>query len=331
MSVVLALVLVLGGCCSNVISFEHILQGSSINLGNVVTFSQFLSVTVMQLPSVFTVVSQPPFLIIRRRKIPLKIHCLAVLLFFMSSVANNSVFKFDISVPLHITIRCSGTALTMLIGWAVCNKRFSKLEVFSAIIMTLGAIVTLLYRDKEFSLDTLNSASKNSGLTKKSAIGVLLMLFATALMALLSLLNEWTYKRYGKHWRETLFYSHSLALLLFIPGIPRLKEEFKDLTVFSNVIQVPFLKQPISTKLGMLFVNNMTQFVCVNGVNMLASQTDALTLSVALLTRKFISILLSAYIYKSVMSKTAYLSTTLVLFGASLYSYASKKRSAPLT
>lgn len=327
MSFVLILSLVFGGCCSNVISFEHMVQGSNINLGNIVTFTQFVSVTLIQLPNALDF-SHFPFRL-RPRHIPLKIHMLAMFLFFTSSVANNSVFKFDISVPIHIIIRCSGTTLTMIIGWAVCNKRYSKLQVQSAIIMTLGAIVASLYRDKEFSMDSLKLNTDSVGMTQKSMFGIFVVLVATALMSLLSLLNEWTYNKYGKHWKETLFYSHFLALPLFMLGYTRLRDEFRDLLISSDSMDIPIVKLPIATKLFMLIANNVTQFICIKGVNMLASNTDALTLSVVLLVRKFVSLLLSVYIYKNVLSVTAYLGTITVFLGAGLYSYGSVKTALP--
>ena len=43
----------------------------------------------------------------------------------------------------------------------------------------------------------------------------------------------------------------------------------------------------------MLIVNIITQNICIRGVNILASYTNALTLSVILTARKFISLLLS--------------------------------------
>lgn len=215
------------------------IQGSNINLGNVVTFSQFVSVALIQLPNALNCSEFPYGL--KRRNIPLKIHILAVLLFFVSSVANNSVFKFDISVPIHIIIRCSGTTLTMFLGWAICKKRYSRLQVQSAFIMTFGAIIASLFRDKEFSLASLTLDEGSIGMTKKSMLGISVVLLATALMSILSLLNEWTYATYGKYWKETLFYSHFLSIPLFMLGYGRLTQEFHDLIASSDVLKIPFL------------------------------------------------------------------------------------------
>lgn len=322
-----AIALIFGGCCSNVFTLEYMIQGSTVNVGNIVTLCQFLFVSIDGLTT-YSDFSNPPFFL-KPRAVPFKVYLLSVILFFLSSVANNSVFMFDISVPLHIIFRCSGTVITMIIGWMFGGKSYSNPQIFSAVLLTVGAIITSLYKDNEFSWnDFSNTFSKNmeQPTNVKFLIGLLILTTASILMSLLSLYNEWTYKRYGKHWRENVFYTHLLGLPLFLLGYSQLGVEFLGLLNDSSTFSLPILQFKVSKKLVMLVGNVITQSICIRGVNILASQTNALTVSVVLLVRKFVSLILSVYLFGNSLSVTGYMGTVLVFLGALQYSYASRSK-----
>jgi drug/metabolite transporter (DMT)-like permease len=62
-------------------------------------------------------------------------------MFYAVNMLNNWVFAFNISVPVHIILRSFGSVTTMAAGW-LRGKRYSRLQVLSVLILTLGVIVS---------------------------------------------------------------------------------------------------------------------------------------------------------------------------------------------
>jgi UDP-xylose/UDP-N-acetylglucosamine transporter B4 len=75
-----------------------------------------------------------------------------------------------------------------------------------------------------------------------------------------------------------------------------------------------------------LFVNMFTQYVCVRGVNILGANATALTVTIVLNLRKFVSLLLSIIIFKNHLGPTAVVGTVFVFIGAAWYSWESSRR-----
>lgn len=316
-----AIALIFGGCCSNVLTLEGMIDPSVNSVGSILTFCQFAFATVEGLWTFIEYSRLIPRL--RTRKIPLKVYFIAVLLYYTSSVTNNSVFQYGISVPMHIVFRCSGTVITMLISWLVNGKRYTPLQLLSAFLLTTGAIITSLFREQEFSLELLLSSTRKGSFNTPDTrflTGLLLLVVSSIASSTLSVYNEWYFRNYGKHWKESLFYTHALALPIFLLNYRRLSEEYNALWMSQKHANVVLLNYNIRLNKGQLLVANLiTQHVCIKGVNLLACHTSALTLSVVLLTRKFISLLLSIYLFGIVLSKTCYVGISMVFCGAMIY------------
>lgn len=62
-------------------------------------------------------------------------------LFYSINMLNNWAFAFNISVPVHIILRSFGSVTTMLAG-VIRGKRYSKLQVGSVAILTVGVLVS---------------------------------------------------------------------------------------------------------------------------------------------------------------------------------------------
>lgn len=322
--------LIFGGCCSNVFTLEKVVTNNPES-GNIVTFAQFFFIALEGYIHFFNK-NNPPFYL-EQNKVPLKRWSLTIIMFFLISVLNNSVFIFKISIPIHIIFRSSGTAVVMVIGWLIAKKTYNKTQITSALLLTIGAIITTLYKDRNIfekrddSTDQGILAALSNDVLFFCGIGVLL--FAAILMALLGLYNEETYRKYGKHWQENVFYSHLFGLPIFLLMSNRIITEFKALWEYPeyfDILGYQFPKQVVY-----LGFNVLTQFFCVRGANMLAGNTTALTVSVVLLLRKFTSLLLSMWIFNNRLSATGSFGAFLVFFGAFLYSYGSRPSKTTVT
>lgn len=323
---ILIIGLIFGGCCSNVFTLEKIVTNNPES-GNIVTFAQFLFIAIEGYIHFFNK-NRPPFYL-EENKVPLKRWSLTIIMFFMISVLNNSVFIFKISIPIHIIFRSSGTAVVMVIGWLIAKKTYNKIQISSAVLLTIGAIITTLYKDHNIFEKRDEGSEEAVGLLAILShdvlffIGIGVLLFAAILMALLGLYNEETYKRYGKHWQENVFYSHLFGLPIFLFMLPRIITEFKGLLTYPESFNILGFELP--KQVVYLALNVLTQFFCVRGANMLAGNTTALTVSVVLLLRKFTSLLLSMWLFNNRLSATGSFGAFLVFFGAFLYSYGSTK------
>src|SRR5947208_674314 len=82
--------------------------------GYLVTFAQFLLVAAEGL---FHHIDTTSSTFLKPNKVPILRWMGVIVLFFSVSVLNNLVFKYHISVPIHIILRSGGSVLTMLIGF----------------------------------------------------------------------------------------------------------------------------------------------------------------------------------------------------------------------
>jgi dolichyl-phosphate-mannose-protein mannosyltransferase len=78
---------------------------------------------------------------LRSSPVPFRKWCVSASLFFMVNMLNNWAFAFNISVPVHIILRSFGSVTTMAAGW-VRGKRYTRLQVGSVAILTLGVMVS---------------------------------------------------------------------------------------------------------------------------------------------------------------------------------------------
>lgn len=149
----------------------------------------------------------------------------------------------------------------------------------------------------------------------------------------MGLYTEETYRDYGPHWRENLFYSHLLALPLFLPFLPSMRRQFLQLAA-SAPLGVPsyelFSRLPLGVREGLdrvyipsqlafLVTNVLTQYACIRGVNLLASASSALTVTIVLNVRKLISLLLSIWLFGNRLSAGTLVGAFIVFFAGGMY------------
>lgn len=208
---------------------------------------------------------------------------------------------------------------TMVAGYFV-GKRYKPQQVLAVFILTLGVILATLS-------NTPKKSSKGPASMADFVMGVTLLFVAAVLASIMGLMSETIYKKYGKHWRENLFYTHALALPFFLPFA---KDIATQLGVLLNSepkisLHLGLIQWQVPKALLYLLANGLTQYVCVRGVNNLAGNATALTVSIVLNVRKFVSLLLSIYLFGNQLSIGTILGTILVFLGASLYSYSSSR------
>ncbi|KAF9107087.1 golgi uridine diphosphate-N- acetylglucosamine transporter [Mortierella sp. GBA35] len=369
--------MIFGGCCSNVFALE-ILVNDAPKSGQMITFAQFVCVSayglamhlkwpvVQDLWTPKTTASSSttstreaqdqhsdpqgvwryiPHL--KKRKIPITRWLAIVVMFFAVSVLNNQSLAYKISVPLHIIFRSGGLMVGMVLGMIFMKKRYSRSQIFAVTIVTLGVIYATT-NAKANAPQKVSSSSKPQQDSASNpgdyAIGVFMLTIALIVSSLMGLLQEATYQTYGAEWREGLFYSHFLALPMFLVFYSDIVEQFRifnrstPIPVLQLIRQIgPYLPSSVAYALSsvtiprlwiFLAVNTLTQFMCISGVHRLTSLSSALTLNFILNLRKFSSLLISVLYFENGFGFEMAVGTSLVLLGTVMYSVSSSSSSS---
>ncbi|KAF9498213.1 UAA transporter [Pleurotus eryngii] len=302
-----SLALVFGGCCSNAITLEQVTSVTP-TAGSAITLLQFVFITLHGLPSHLNWTPYGPRL--RPRVIGLPPYIAQVFLFYSISLINNAAFAFKIPMAVHIIFRSGGLIVSMLMGWLISGKRYTPIQVFSVILVSLGVILTTLSASPASRKVTASEASAD---LRTYLTGIALLSAALLLSGFLGLVQEWTYARHfnrpstgkgdktasSETWKEAMFYLHFLSLPMFIFLRSDLSAQFTAIHSLAQksplVPLVPFspLNPVIPSIYLSLAVNTITQVICIAGVNRLTTRVNALTVTLILVVRKAVSLIIS--------------------------------------
>lgn len=328
---------IFGGCCTNVFTFEKILAETP-QATHLITFVQFLFISIEGLYQNFDAEKGTLCrLFLKQNTIPLRRWLLHVVFFFVTSNLNNYAVSLpNISIPIHVILRSSGTIFTMILGGLFFGKKYNRYQIISGVALTAGLVLTTVGNSRNKSPNAMKESptdfitSSNGFLRWNQAcsmlakgiasinLGILLLLLASVLISINGFLTEYTFKVYPTTkdtWKEGLFYQHFLALPFFLLFRKQIYAELN------------LLWQRAPNSVGYLLANVATQYVCARGVNHLSSQTSSLTVSVVLLLRKFTSLLLSIVIFNNSLNEYCWIGTGLIFLGAFLYSYGGSYKS----
>lgn len=292
-------------CCTNVISFEKILNVDK----NITTFLTFVQ-------NIFITITLGTFKGTIRNKIKKKSNTsfmqflIPIILQNVSAYIGNLVFRYNLSMPTHIIFRSGGTVVTMIMGYLFFNKKYSRDESIGAILIAFGTMT--------FTLDNASSTSTDSNssynVTTHWIYGFNLLLLATIINSFTSLYKEKLYQGTDGlqrvSWVDTMFYNYLYGLLIFVPLWSKICNELKiveSITIENDKF------------LPMVIFNCLSQLLCVVGVNILVVKVSALSLSVILLCRRIVSLGLSVILFENEFNFCGIISCILVFTGVSVY------------
>lgn len=266
---------------------------------------------------------------VRSSPVPFRKWCISAALFFTVNMMNNWAFAFNISVPVHIILRSFGSVTTMAAGW-FRGKRYTRLQVFSVAILTLGVMVSAWAdaQSKGKNMETSSTDIRNASFEA----GLLVLLIAQLLSAYMGAYVEDIYRDHGKDWQANLFYSHLLSIPLFAGFGPVLTEQFTRLQASQSFELPPKVAAGLPHILNKAFAttsqhviyltaNAVTQLLCITGVNILSANTSAVTVTIVLNIRKLVSFLLSIWIFGNQMSGLMKIGAAMVFGAGALYGW----------
>ncbi|TDL29144.1 UAA-domain-containing protein [Rickenella mellea] len=157
----------------------------------------------------------------KRSSIPLTRYFVQVVLFLLVSLLNNAAFAYQIPMAVHIIFRSGGLVVNMVMGWFIEGRRYTKLQIISVLLVTLGISLTTLSSmqakpPRSKSQFSSASVSSNPHPYLTYMIGIMILTLALILSGFLGLSQDRTYAQYGRgHWEEAMFYMHALSLPMF--------------------------------------------------------------------------------------------------------------------
>ncbi|KAH8108324.1 UAA transporter [Phellopilus nigrolimitatus] len=311
---IMALSLVIGGCCVNVWSFEAMLRTSSC-LGSAMTFGQMAFITCQALPHFILWEKRSALLPFRflPRQVPLREWGLQVLVLTTGSLLNNWAFAYNVPLTLQIVFRSSGLPVSMLLGYIFLKRRYSARQIMSVVLVTTGVVLATTSRP-------LASTSNGVDDYRKYLIGVSMLSISLLLTGILGVLQERTYEKYGPCWREGIFYTHLLSLPVFIFLIGDIRDGFRVLKTS------PELVRGVPRTYLVFGVNLLTQLLCVSGVNQVASRVSSVSTNIVLTARKAISLCLSVWLFRSGWNVELVVGAVMVFSGSLMYVMAAPRR-----
>ncbi|CCM02549.1 uncharacterized protein FIBRA_04652 [Fibroporia radiculosa] len=314
----LILSLVLGGCCSNVWSYEHLLKLDS-HLGTTLTFSQMCFITLHSLPSFLRWDQQTYTPRLQRRHIPLRQWIAQVLVLTSSSLLNNWAYAYQVPLTVQIVFRSAGLAVSMLFGYLFWKRRYTLPQITAVVFVSAGVVLATLSRPSSPSPGSSDSPPDFS----KYTLGIVMMTVSLFLTGILGMLQERTYSTYGPYWKEGVFYTHLLSLPIFVFLIPDIRHGFQSLSSHTApVVPTPISVTSLLTTYAPYFVlaaNLITQLMCVSAVNQLTSRVSSVSTNLVLTTRKAISLCFSVWWFGNGWNAQLGLGAGMVFAGSLLY------------
>ncbi|KAL4883606.1 UAA transporter family-domain-containing protein [Aspergillus karnatakaensis] len=227
-SILLMVSLIFGGCCANVFALEAIIKDQPSS-GPLITFAQFLLTALLVAPSFVSLSAGFRSLYIRPRSIPLRSWFVYTAFFISVNLLNNWAFAYRISVPLHIILRSGGPVASMVVGHFHAGKRYSRGQISAVALLTFG-VVTSALADAQAKGQSIQIGVSNNSSMSNTLIGFAILALAMLLSAFQGTYADRLYETYGRsHWKEALFYSHTLSLPLFLPTSPQLLTQWHEL------------------------------------------------------------------------------------------------------
>ncbi|XP_062522395.1 nucleotide sugar transporter SLC35B4-like isoform X3 [Corticium candelabrum] len=231
--IAVAVVIVLVGCCINVVFLELIISADG-GAGNLITFFQFLFISAEGF--VLTVDFGR-----KRPNVPLRMYAALVILFFSSSVINNWSLKFNIPMPLHMVFKAGSLVTNMIMGMLILKKRYDEclstgcmsltrhshshlllhcrhsLTKYVSVAMVSVGIYICTYTTVaiEKTAKGASESNKDSQSSMTLITGIALLAIALVISSGLGIFQETLYKRHGKHSKEAMFYTHAMSLPFF--------------------------------------------------------------------------------------------------------------------
>lgn len=314
MRAIIAILCVFLGCCSNVVFLELLVQEDP-GSGNLITFLQFLFISVEGFLFTSKCGTVKP-------NIGIKDYFLLVTMFFIANVCNNYAFDFNIPMPLHMIFRAGSLIANMIMGIIILKKKYAFSKYLSVFMITFGIAICTIVSSKEIK----SLQAKNVEQVPTTPwddffwwiLGISLLTIALFVSARMGIYQEVLHKKYGKNAREALYYTHLLPLPFFLTLAPNIWEHF-TYALASDPMHVPVINLELPKLIVYLIGNILTQYMCISSVFVLTTECTSLTVTLVITLRKFLSLIFSIIYFKNPFTIYHWIGTVMVFTGTMIF------------
>jgi UDP-xylose/UDP-N-acetylglucosamine transporter B4 len=207
----------------------------------------------------------------------------------------------------------------MALGILILNKKYDWTKYLAVGLISVGIGISTL------------ASTGGTGMAAKQLLpddeaksnwfmGICLLTFSLIASSRMGIYQETLYKKYGKHPREALFYCHALPL----PGFLMLyKDIYAHAVAFtaSQPIDVPlvFATVPIPKHWVYLALIAVAQYVCARSIFTLTTECSSLAVTLVITIRKFVSLVISIFIFKNPFTLVHWSGAMLVFLGTFVF------------
>ncbi|CAJ0937355.1 unnamed protein product, partial [Mesorhabditis belari] len=299
---------VLGSCMGCMVAVEGIAKEDPSAM-NLMTFATFVTISLVGLVTTKKFFTVP-------NKIPFRGYLWVITIFFTVNVINNQALNFHIPVPLHIIFRSGSLLASLLLEVAWRGRRYGTRKYLSVFAITIGIIICTL----------ATSSSDPSGLSYEEAsqhyrewtIGISMLVFALFASAFLAIKQQEMYQTYGKHPDEAMFVTHFYSLPFFAFMWSDIQ---RSITAFNA--SAPFSFGDFSLNIPkfwvLLGIACILQYLCIRFVYNLNATVEALTVTLVVTLRKFLSLIVSIVLYENPFTPMHWFGAALVFGGTACF------------
>ncbi|CAL7948766.1 unnamed protein product [Xylocopa violacea] len=314
MRAIIAILCVFLGCCSNVVFLELLVKDDP-GSGNLITFSQFLFISIEGFLFTSKCGTVKP-------NIGIKDYFILVTMFFITNVCNNYAFDFNIPMPLHMIFRAGSLIANMIMGIVILKKKYAFSKYMSVFMITFGIAICTVVSSK----DIKSLQAKNVEQVPTTPwddffwwiLGISLLTIALFISARMGIYQEELHKKYGKNAREALYYTHLLPLPFFLTLAPNIWDHFKY-ALASEPIAISIFNLQMPKLIAYLIGNILTQYMCISSVFVLTTECTSLAVTLVITLRKFFSLIFSIIYFKNPFTIYHWIGTILVFVGTVIF------------
>ena len=221
------------------------------------------------------------------RNIPLSSHLTSAGLVAGAMVMSNGALAFNLPLPLHILLKSASLPASAAASYWRGLWIPDRFSVAAISTVTVGVLVaTVAGISPAAAAAAAAAGGGRSGGGKSPLLGGLLAGASVVTAAVLGAYQDSVSKKYGKHWKEMLFYSHALALPVFVIFQKNLWK------VFQRWTQV---KRKNFKLWGLLLLNLLCAHTATMGIYRVTNETSSLSCTMGITVRKLLSLFLSLF------------------------------------
>eukprot|EP00116_Pleurobrachia_bachei_P006889 sb/3467151/ len=295
-------------CCANVLCLEKIMKEApnSSALVLIVNYILIIGETLLRKPSTL---SSP--------SVPLSNYLIITVLNFSHSLLNNMALAYNVDMPTVLIIRSGSILANMAVSIVAFRRSYPISKYLSVTMVTVGIVMATLASAEEKKRE---ESEEGYG---RWLIGMGMLIYSLFASSVMGVFQEKLFAKFGRDVKEeALFYSHFLGLPNFIFQWSALISSVGEFSASPPLEMVP----GVPRLWALLLLNVALQNIGLRGIYWLLSEWSSLAVTMVTTVRKFISLLLSIFLFSNPFTSSHWIGSVLVMIGSGLFALPEKKK-----